>query len=339
MLDKNNLLFVIIINVLLVIVSTVSIKKYKQMFKLKRESFVSTNKNKFFVLQKASTDYTMSTIKKTTTIGYTKDYHKYLFEKVYTMFNTNNLTLNFVKLEEYGVDDVDILIYVNDSVYLEKSKYKHIDFYMKDKKYLRQHLDNFEYVVYTDNNASVYVLVESDNQGTNIELEQLETVSDVYNFVLEYAINGKYTEVDMGTNRIVLYQDSILGLNVEEDDTILLKNQRFEFMNGVYTVTKVNKYIHMERSVPLKSKTEVCMDEDLKEHMEYSNKHSCEYKNDLTGNPKKEALTWDARCRRNIECPFYDPESDHFGACDKGGYCEMPHNVKQISFTKYKKEE
>lgn len=307
--------------------------------KANKETFVNINKNKFFILQKMSTEYTMETITETTKIGYTKEYHRYLFEKVYNMFNAEGVVLNFVKLEGYSMDNVDILVYVDDSVYLSKSKYKFVNYYMKDKKYFRKHFDNFEYVVYTDNNDSIYVMVESDYQGEDIELKQSESLSNEYHFVLEYSINGKYIEVDMNTNRVILYQDNILGLEVKEDDKILLKNQRYEFMNGEYIVTKVNKYIHMEGYVNVQPKMEVCMDEDYKEYNEYSNKHSCEYKNDLTGNPKAVNMTWDARCRRNMECPFFDPDDEYSGYCDKGGYCEMPYEVKQISFTKYKKKE
>ena len=50
-------------------------------------------------------------------------------------------------------------------------------------------------------------------------------------------------------------------------------------------------------------------------------------------------MTWDARCRRNMECPFFDYDNEYGGGCESGGYCEMPYNVKQISFTKYKNEQ
>ena len=43
---------------------------------------------------------------------------------------------------------------------------------------------------------------------------------------------------------------------------------------------------------------------------------------------------WDAPCEYNDECPFYDDVSGR-GMCKSSGYCEMPLNVRQDSFTKY----
>lgn len=307
------------------------------------ESFVESGGNKFFVLQKSSTDFTMSNLRETTKIGYVKDYHRHIFEKVYAMFNEKEEAPEptYVKLEDSDdLDTVDILLYVNDGVYIPRSKYKHVDFYMQDKKSFKNHFSDLDYVVYTDNNNSVYVLAEfnydPDATHHNIVLTQSESLSKEYNFVLEYAINGKYHEVDMNTNRIVLYQNTILDLQVRVGDRILLRNQRYEFMNGVYTVTKVNNYIHMESRVSVPSKREVCIDEDLNEHPEYLNKYTCEFENDLRGVQKDRNMVWDARCRRNQECPFFDTDDHYAGQCNKGGYCDMPYDVEQISFTKYR---
>lgn len=302
-----------------------------------RETFVSS-KNNFFVLQKPSTDFTMTNISETTTVGYLKVYHRHIFEKLYAMFNDNVFKPTYVKLEEYDIDAVDLLLYVNDGVYIPRSKYKHVNFYMRDKKRFRTHFTDFEYVVYTDNNTSTYVLAESPTRD-DIVLKQSESLSKEYNFVLEYAINGKYQELDIDTNYIVLYQNNILDLEVKVGDRILLKNQRYGFMNGVYTVTKVNNYIHMESRVDVPSKREVCIDEDQDEHPEYTNQYTCEFDKDLRGNPKEKQMVWDARCRRNTECPFFDTDNQYTGQCNKGGYCDMPYNVEQISFTKYQSKQ
>lgn len=304
-----------------------------------RETFVSS-KNKLFVLQKPVTDFTMTNLSETTTVGYLKDYHRHIFEKLYAMFNENTFKPpTYVKLKEYDIDAVDVLLYVNEGVYIPRSKYKHVDFYMQDRKRFLTHFSDFEYVVYTDNNTSIYALAESPSSREDVVLKQSESLSNEYNFVLEYAINGKYQELDINTNNIVLYQNNILDLEVKVGDRILLKNQRYGFMNGVYTVTKVNNYIHMESRVDVPSKREVCIDEDLDEHPEYTNQYTCEFDKDLRGNPKEKQMVWDARCRRNMECPFFDTDNQYTGQCNKGGYCEMPYNVEQISFTKYQSKQ
>lgn len=47
---------------------------------------------------------------------------------------------------------------------------------------------------------------------------------------------------------------------------------------------------------------------------------------------------WDKPCKNNNECPFYKKNKNYIntrGGCING-YCEMPLNVKQISYKKYK---
>jgi hypothetical protein len=214
-----------------------------------------------------------------------------------------------------------------------------IDYYTKNEYLMGKYFKDYYYSVYNDIGNSVLVLSMNKSQSTNtsIVLGQKVLLSSKYNFIIENNINGKYRETNLNTNIIVLRQNKLLNLDVFVGDKILIRNQRFDFFNGEYEVIKVNKYIHMRRDVHLLPQYHVCMDENMQELSEYQNKESCEHENDLLGVKKQFPSNWDARCRRNMECPFFNEDEDYSGQCAKGGACVMPHDVKQIAFTKYKK--
>ena len=53
------------------------------------------------------------------------------------------------------------------------------------------------------------------------------------------------------------------------------------------------------------------------------------------GSKKTKSMTWDARCLRHHECPFFNYDGEYGGECDNG-YCKFPPGLKQISYKKYK---
>lgn len=60
------------------------------------------------------------------------------------------------------------------------------------------------------------------------------------------------------------------------------------------------------------------------------NKFDCE-ENDITNG------IWDKICESDIECPFYKKNKNYtneFGKCQSNGYCELPLNMKNVSYTK-----
>nr|QOI90442.1 hypothetical protein HWQ62_00306 [Pyramimonas orientalis virus] len=301
---------------------------------------------KFFVLQhdkRNNITYTINNINNCTRVGYLDESHKDIFENIYKMTNNDDSSMrfNYIKLINPRIEDVDILLYVNDAIYLKD--YKIINYFTNDL-YMRQKYFRYsKFVVYNDTGTSTMVLLLNGgsqnvfDSTNNVFLEQKESVSSEYNFVIEHNINGNYHEADLTTNIIILYQNKLANLEVRVGDTILMKNQSHTFINGVYVVTKVNNFIHMKReNIKLLPANEVCIDENLTELPEYTNKYSCEHANDAFGNKKITNATWDARCQRNIQCPFYNDNGQYLGNCEPGGMCMMPHNVKQISFTKYK---
>lgn len=328
-----------------------------------KETFISKNltPRKFFVLQRKHVNpsfvltdtlhpnhskktYTINTIDSKCVIGYTNANEKRLLMKLIRLHDpTRNIhDFKFKKLQKATFDDptIDILLYTNDAVFLKK--YLIIDYYIKlTQDEINEYFKNYTFVVYNDINNSHLVLQETnttvvEEKNDDIELIQKESLSNEYHFVIENTINGKYRETDMHTNEITLFQNKLANLEVHVNDQIQLKNQRYSYMNGIYTVYKVNKYIHMRMSnIKTIPKHFVCMDEDLKEQPKYTNKPSCLHENDHAGDKKTKSMVWDARCSRNTECPFFEDDYEYY--CTSNGYCIMPKNVKQISFTKYKK--
>ena len=314
-----------------------SISKNKEAFR--------SGRNKFFMLHHKSKDtmYINALSESVSTVGYTNDEERTLFKQLYKLHNDDDREFEYIKMREDEMDltSVDILLYVNDAVYL--SDYVLIDYYSDDLIRRKTHLRDYEFILHNDVNTSVFVILISNYTRLQnydpITLDPRETTSTEYNFEIEYGINGKYRELDINTNEIILYQNRIADLKVMIGDRVLLKNQRYSYMNGVYVVKEINKYIRMVNdNVKVLPRNEVCIDENLEEHVYYKNKQSCEFKNNYIGEEKKVEMTWDARCRRNMECPFFDYDNEYGGGCQSGGYCEMPYNVKQISFTKYKND-
>lgn len=308
--------------------------------KSKKELFRS-GRSKFFILcHKSKEKLSIGALPESIlTVGYKNNEEITLFKQLYKLHNNDNddREFEYIKMDEeddnIDLTSVDILLYVNDAVYL--NDYVLIDYYRDDI------VMDYDFVLHNDINMSVFVILMSNHSQVKkyerIILDPIETTSTEYNFEIEYGINGKYYELDVNTNEVILYQNKIANLRVMIGDRVLLKNQKHSYMNGVYQVKEINNYIRMVNDrVEVLPKNEVCIDENLEEHVYYKNKQSCEFKNNYTGEKKEVDMTWDARCRRNMECPFFDYDNEYGGGCESGGYCEMPYNVKQISFTKYK---
>lgn len=307
--------------------------------KSKKEPFRS-GRSKFFILcHKSKEKLSIGALPESiSTVGYKNNEEITLFKQLYKLHNNDDdREFEYIKMEEddenMNLASVDILLYVNDAVYL--NDYVLMDYYRDDL------VRDYEFILHNDVNMSVFVILMSNNSRVKkyepIILDPIESTSTEYNFEIEYGINGKYYELDVNTNEVILYQNKIANLKVMIGDRVLLKNQKHSYMNGEYEVKEINNYIRMVNdSVKVFPKNEVCIDENLEEHVYYKNKQSCEFKNNYIGEEKEVDMTWDARCRRNMECPFFDYDNEYGGGCESGGYCEMPYNVKQISFTKYK---
>ena len=305
------------------------------------ESFGNDN-NKFFILQHRKFGEPINDIRtfpKNAKIGYMHPQHIEVFKNIYKVHNNQELqNFKYIKKTNYDFEKVDFLLYINDSINIEN--YYIIDYFMeKDLTHLKKlYFENYEFVLYNDLNRSVFVFsLNLIKPPLKLIIHQKVSYQDGYNFVLENNINGKYREINLTTNKIVLYQNKLDDLEVKIGDVILLKNQMHTFMNGIYIVDKINKYIHMTREVKVLPKFYSCIDENLIEQINYVNKYSCNHEYDYVGETKPIKMKWSARCRRNMECPFFDDDNEYGGGCENG-FCKMPTTVIQTSFKDYKKE-
>lgn len=303
------------------------------------ETFITNYNAKLFLLQSKNLNVTLQTIDiLNIKVGYTYDYEKRLFVYLYNQHNCIKIRINdvhFVRVKSISFSNADILIYSGEFV-PQTYDVRIIDYFKDTINH-----PSYDFVVYNHTNMTYMVLGLWKTKHIKNDMNKIQQTIKYhpkYNFVIENNINGKYHEKDINTNEIVLYQNKLDNLEVKVGDTMLFRNQKENFINGVYKVHKVNKYIYLIQHVKVLPKYYVCIDESLTERPEYNNKYSCEYHKDMNGNDKKLSMKWDSRCRRNLECPLFDEDDNYSGRC-KNGYCEMPSGYQSVSFTQYKKSD
>lgn len=315
----------------LYVISKDKLETFKQKYYNNRKLFILQSKNTFMTL----TNMDISIVK----IGYKFEYEKQLFVFIYNQHNCSNIKLkdvDFVREKSISFSKVNILMYSGEFVPEEYD--------VKIMDYFKNTIDHplYEFVVYNHVNMTYMVFglwkTKTVRDTSQSHLDQQVTYDKRFNFVIENDINGKYFEKKLNTNKIILYQNKLDNLDVKKGDSILFRNQKLDFINGVYNVYKVDKYIHLLQHVDVLPKYNACIDENLVERPEYNNKYSCEHPKDMNGKDKNIRMKWDSRCRRNIECPFFDKDNNYSGQC-KNGYCDVPLGYKSISFKHYKKSD
>jgi hypothetical protein len=98
-------------------------------------------------------------------------------------------------------------------------------------------------------------------------------------------------------------------------------------------------YEREQVQIELTSNPSICMDKDG-EVLNYSKKEECEATTDIDGNPK-EAAIFDNKCEQDSDCPFYISNTNYEntrGGCQYDGFCELPVNVKSLSYKDYNDE-
>ena len=119
---------------------------------------------------------------------------------------------------------------------------------------------------------------------------------------------------------------------MRDGDTILIRNQDLDKVEGIYTVKSVGRNTIMHKTVVPKTSEFVCIDENLTEQTSYRTEFSCENEFDSVGKKKDVQMHWDKRCVRDFECPWYQSDSKY--GCSNG-YCRMPSHVRQVSYRYY----
>lgn len=75
--------------------------------------------------------------------------------------------------------------------------------------------------------------------------------------------------------------------------------------------------------------------------IDVNNKHACNSKYTIIGEPKGFFSVWDKKCDNDLQCPYYKSNANYpnkRGGCGKDGFCEFPAGVKIQGFTKYDNE-
>lgn len=308
-------------------------------FKRYKEHF-NTGVKKLFILQHENTNYTITTLPDEITIGYYKKRSVDLFEKIYKLNNCHTCS-NFIfkKLNQTNEDIIDweeIQLVLLEDEFISITNTKPLIYYpiSKFRDRIKVYFSNFEMVTYNDKGASfIFLNPEPVFAKPSNNIPQTVSYDSEHNFVITGKINGKYFAKER-EDVIILNQNKLNELKVKLGDSIKINVEK-TLMNGVYYVYKVDKKIHMRKSVPFQFKTYTCIDEDLSEYPHYMNKYSCESKYKADGTKKTKSMTWDSRCLRHHECPFFNYDGEYGGECDNG-YCKFPPGLKQTSYKKYK---
>lgn len=134
-------------------------------------------------------------------------------------------------------------------------------------------------------------------------------------------------------NDIIQYKEQLKTVG---DVFSYTKNVDSEFKPIIYSPKKQADYlidwIDNKKKI-LKEMGYVCYGQS-----EYTREKSCESKYDTLGRLKQKVGSWDKQCSKNEDCPYWLANKNYAntrGGCNEDGWCEMPVNVNQISFTKY----
>ena len=320
----------ILIILLLLLLIFCNLMKYKEKF---------MNESKFYIIQNEYTNYTITNIKDVI-ISYTSEMAKDFFIKVFKLNNCDvNPMVKFQKINNIkNLQNHQIIVHIDNIIKLKD--YKLINYYPKSeyRDRIYYYFPNNEFIIHQHNESEqTSLLLSTLYKPLKIEEKVSEwksiKIDNDYNFIINRKINGKHYQYGL-RDVIILYDKYIDGLEIKMGDKILVIEQEEDFMNGEYIVFKINQNnVKMSRKVDKQLSMYTCVDKELNEYSEYTNKYSCEHDKNMYGDEKK-YMSWDSRCVRNNECPFYMRNGDYKGGCING-YCEMPLGVKQISYKKY----
>lgn len=184
---------------------------------------------------------------------------------------------------------------------------------------------------------STMIFAREENKKVLLR-KDLENFSE-YEIETKKNIDGFYNSME---NSFVCFQDNIESLPVLMNQTIILKGQKKERENGTYVVVGVKN-----NAFKLQKKTLTTQELDANptydpryecyNHLNIKSRGLCESSYDAMGEPKKEKLYWDRRCKIDEDCPFYQANNNYMnyrGGC-ANGYCEMPLGIQRLAFRMY----
>ena len=270
----------------------------------------SSSSKYFFILQNEDNNITIHTLNNYQ-IGYMNESDLPIFQKI-TQLQPTSIDINKLQYKKQGQittslwNDVDILLFNGTREEMQKKvpNYKLIEYFPKDTYRIETLFPRSHFDVYSDSKTSTFLLnLSKKNPSFYIyQTEQIVEFDPKYAFVLSGKINGEYTQISFNEDIIIMNEQKIDNLEVRLGEKILIKDQEFNDVNGVYIVTETQPALILQKKHDIQKNQPICVNNDGTHYFEYTSKYSCEHPNNVHGTPKKEPLKWATVCQRDYEC-------------------------------------
>lgn len=153
---------------------------------------------------------------------------------------------------------------------------------------------------------------------------------------------------DYSNFNISVRNSRLIGITTSENST----QKFYKFYRNKYLACDKNNIHHSLSKEPLCNESAGI---SFKEFMRNTNKSNWDINNSkcflkdtdnkidcLSTDSNGKIGIWDTRCKNDYDCPFFGNKgntnySNNRGGCNKNGYCELPLNMKSISYRKYDK--
>ena len=261
------------------------------------ETEPSESESKFFTIRSKEVK-NLNNLLKNTRIGFSDQRDVELFKRILNAIPIpKNVydSLNYVKVVEIDYDKMDLFIETN---VLDETVKDYVVYYDNKSK-----IDKEYEMVFVNNNYTLLLKDVHSNKQPRYKFfyeSEKQGIGTDTTFVISGKFDGTYKQVSQTLDEIILKTPKIDGVKVEEGDTVSIKKQDDEKMNGVYTVKSVGRNTIMHKKVKAKDLEYVCIDEDLKEQTSYRTEYSCEDELDAVGKKKPIKMHWDKRCVRDF---------------------------------------
>jgi hypothetical protein len=295
----------------------------------------------FYILQQKNSVFKIDTIPNDARVGYLNENDKKLFKSI---LQANQLDISqtkhvYIKRKEIDFSNLDIFLYSGSDTVVSTEgflEFVPITYFPSLPEYTDLFLKDYVFDLILFETGHIFLINTSKKKTHVLVPEPLkESVGKTSMFQIEGEFNGTYTQRSMNDDEILLVGKQISGINVLVGDTVLIKDNPREKVDGLYSVITVGKNIVLNKKVDPNIPEKVCVDENMVEQSKYVTKDMCENELDVIGEEKKLRMVWDSRCVRDFECPFY--RDDNKMDCESG-YCKLPVSVTRASYKKYVEE-
>ena len=223
---------------------------------------------------------------------------------------------------------------------------------------IRENENYYEYTIqftyYIQNKAFAYVLISkcyiekisnSNSNSNKLHINKLNIIGLEQEQNIMLTPGFSKTQLDNKVNIFhdypyTPYEANMTYYRSSDEDTFirdLFKGDELK-INEESIQEKLNERDQLQ--IELTQNPAICMTKDG-DVLNYSTKEECESAVDSDGNPKESAI-FDNKCEQDNDCPFYLGNINYEnarGGCKEDGFCELPVNVKSISYKDYNAED